>query len=123
MKAIEVIKSALKSRGMLQKDLAAAMGLSPQGFSKKLVNNTISAQEFFDAIDQLNMTVSISDKDTGKALHARLFKPGILPRVSMMVGGIRYDTANSDALCHTEERDGLTMELYRDYRGGYFVVI
>lgn len=123
MKAIEVIQAALKTRSMLQKDLAEAMGLTPQGLSKKLVNNTLSAQEFFDAVDLLDMTVRISDKDTGEAVRTSPFRPGVLPRVSMVVEGTRYDTANADALCHTEERDGLTMELYRDHRGGYFVVI
>jgi hypothetical protein len=123
MEATEVIRAALKTRGMLQKELAAAMGLTPQGLNRRLVNNTLSAQEFFDAIGLLDMTVRISDKDTGETVRTSPFKPGVLPRVSMVVEGTRYDTANADALCHTDERDGLTMELYKDYRGCYFVVI
>jgi recombinational DNA repair protein RecR len=39
------------------------------------------------------------------------------------VDGICYDTEKADALCHTEEQDGLQMELYRDYKGRYFIVL
>jgi transcriptional regulator with XRE-family HTH domain len=120
MKAIEVIQNALKSRGMKQKDIAAAMGLSPQGFSKKLVNDTISAAELFKALDLIGLEVFYRDKATGS--EVKEIKTGVIPRVSMVVNQIRYDTNKADALCHTEALDGWMTELYRDFRGRYFIV-
>ena len=120
MRAADVIQTVLKERGKTQKSLAEQMGFSPQNFSKKLVNDTLSAKDFFAVIDALGLTISFHDKITGEEVKER--RPGILPRVSMVVDGIRYDTHKADALCHTEEHNGWKMELYKDYRGRYFIV-
>jgi len=120
VRAAEIIQNALKERGRTQKSLADELGISPQNFSKKLVYDTILAKDFFNAISALGLTVSFHDKSTGEEIKER--KAGILPRVSMVVDGVRYDTFKADALCHTEELDGWMMELYRDFRGRYFIV-
>ena len=120
VKAMDIIQTALKERGIPQKKLAEMLGVSPQNMSKKLVNNTISAKEFFEAIEALGITITFHDDVTGQEYRER--KCGVIPRVSMVVDKVRYDTFKADALCHTEEQDGWLMELYRDFHGRYFLV-
>ena len=122
MKARDVIQAALSELGIKQESLAVKLGVTPQNLSRKLLKDTIRAKEFFDALDALGLKITVSRKDTGDVIRAQSFKPGVMPRVSMVVNGIRYDTEKADALCHYE-LDALAMELYRDYRGGYFVAI
>jgi len=120
MKAKEIVDDFLRIRGWKQRELADKLGVSPQNFSKKLVNDTISAKEFFEVMEALDVGVTYTDKSTGEVRAER--KPGVIPRVSMVVDKIRYDTHKSDALCHTEEQDGWLMELYRDDAGRYYIV-
>ena len=88
----------------------------PQLFSKRLVNDTIRVKEFFTALDLLGLTVTICKKDSGEPVTQR--QAGVLPRVSMVVDGIRYDTAKADALCHTEVFDGWVMDGRMNLPGG-----
>jgi transcriptional regulator with XRE-family HTH domain len=122
MTAIEIIRAALKERKKTQKSLALELGVSPQNFNKKLTNNTISAREFFQAMDAMGYDVIYQNKTTGEAIKIKERKPGVIPRVSMVVNQIRYDTFKADALCHTEIQDGWLMELYRDFQGRFFIV-
>ena len=120
VKATNLILTAIKKRGATQKRLADVLGISPQNFNKKLKNDTLSAKDFFIVIEALGLDVSFHDKGTGEEIKER--KTGVLPRVLMVVDGIKYDTFKADALCHTETLNGWMMELYRDFRGRYFVV-
>ena len=122
MKVADIIQAALKDRGVMQKHLAESMGITPDTLSRKLVKDTITAAEFLRAIDILGLVVSLSDKD-GQKVETKKFKPGIFRHVSMMVDGVRYDTSKANALCHIEEINGITIELYRDYRGYCFIAI
>ena len=121
MRAGDLIHAALREQGKTQKSLAEELGFSAQNFNNKLINDRLSAKEFFRILDALNMAVIVQDKDTGEEIRER--KPGVLPRISMVVGGVRYDTHKADALCHASVLDGWTVELYRDYSDRYFVVI
>ena len=123
MIAREIIKAALKDCGATQADLAAAIGISPDTFSKKLLRDTLTASEFYRAADALGMRVSLHRKRTGQEVEPQKFRPGVMPSTSMMVGGVTFDTAKADAMCHTGCTDGITLELYRDYRRCYFVAI
>jgi len=120
VKAMNIINAALKECGRTQKSLAAELGLSPQNFNKKLVTNTITAKEFFDAVEAIGLVISFRNKDTGEEVKER--KSGILPRVTTVIDGVRYDTFKSDALCHCEVADGWVAELYA-FKGAYFIVI
>ena len=124
MKAADIIQNALLERRKTQKSLAEELGIDYQYFGKKLKNDTISARVFFDAIDILGLTASFHDKTTGAEIRERReFIPGVIPRLSIVVDGVRYDTGKADALCHTEISSGWVMELYKDYRGLFFVAI
>ena len=118
--AMEVLQVAMKDRGKTQKCVAHEIGMNPQSFSRKLVHGGLSAKEFFAAVEAVGMTASFHDKTTGAEITER--QPGIIPRVAKVVDKVRYDTYNADALCHTEEKDGWLMELYRDPAGRYFIV-
>jgi len=123
MKANDIIKAALKKRGKTQKWLAESMGAAPDSLSKKLAGDTLLAAELIRALGLLGMEVAAADTDTGERLDARGRVAGVLPRTTMMVGGVIYDTAKADALCHTGEANCVTLELYRDYRGLFFLAI
>jgi transcriptional regulator with XRE-family HTH domain len=121
IRAADVIQFALKERGRTQKSLAGELVIGAQTFSKKLANDTLSAREFLAAIDALGITITFSDKATGDEWKER--KRGIVPRVSMMVDRVRYDTFKADALCHEEPFEDWIMELYRDTQGRYFLAL
>ena len=46
MSVSEMIKQAIATKGLQQKDIAVKMGWSPQGFTNRLSNNTIDAEEW-----------------------------------------------------------------------------
>ena len=46
MTVSEMIKQAIATKGLQQKDIAAKMGWSPQNFTNRLKNNTIDAEEW-----------------------------------------------------------------------------
>ena len=118
--APDIIQLTLKDRGRTQKSLAEELGIGAQTFSKKLVNDTLTAREFIAAINALGLTMTFTDKTTGAEVKER--KLGVIPRVSMVVDGIRYDTFKADALCHTQ-LDAWTLELYKDAQGRHFLAI
>lgn len=119
MKALDYIKDALEAKGKTQKWLSGQMKQAPQNLNKKLLNNTISAQEFFDAAALLGYEIKMVESESNEELRGR--KRGVGPRVRQMVGGVIYDTFKADALCHTLLTDGWFLELYRDENGRYFV--
>jgi hypothetical protein len=119
IKAAYVIQFTLKERGRTQKSLAEEIGIRAQTFSKKLVNDTLTAREFLAAIETLGLTIAFNDKITGDEWKER--KRGIIPRVSMVVDHVRYDTFKANAMCHVEPFEGWIMELYRDTQGRYFL--
>jgi hypothetical protein len=121
IKAADVIQFKLKELGRTQKSLAGELGIGEQTFSKKLVDDTLSAREFLAALNALGLTVEFGDCITGDEQKGR--KRGVVPRVSMMARGEKYDTFSADALCHKEVFEGLVIELYRDTQGRYFLVL
>lgn len=119
MQAKELIDNALDIKGRSQKWLAEQIGAAPQNFNRKLVRNTLSAQELIDVAAALGCRVALLDNSSDKELKSRI--AGIGPRVRQAVDGVLYDTAKSDAICHTEPVAGWFMELYRDTNGRFFV--
>lgn len=118
-RAKKIIEEALDTKGLSQKWLAGQLGAEPQNFNRKLVRNTLSAQELIDAAEALGYRVALLDNSSGKELKPR--RVGIGPRLRQMIDGVLYDTGKSDAICHTEPVAGWFMELYRDIKGRYFV--
>lgn len=115
----EIIEDALARKGRSQRWLAGQIGAAPQNFNRKLVRNTLSAQELIAAAAALGCRVALLEDTSGNELKPR--KVGIGPRLRSLVDGVWYDTYKADALCHTEPVAGWFMELYRDYNGRYFV--
>lgn len=121
MKASDIFKDALQSRGILQKDFALQMGCRPQTISKKVSLNALGAQELVDYLEALGYTVKLSDcLKKGTILHVRHRSAN--PRAIGMVGGITYDTDKSDSLCCTCVSDGRFEELFVDSGQRFFTV-
>lgn len=118
-RAKEIIEEALDLKGQSQKWLAGQIGAAPQNFNRKLVRNTLSAQELIDAAAALGCRVALLDDSSGEELKPR--RTGIGPRLRQVVDGVLYDTDKSDAICHTDPVAGWFMELYQDSHGRYFV--
>jgi transcriptional regulator with XRE-family HTH domain len=121
MNAVDALQLIMKDRGRTQKSVAEAIYLSPTTFGKKLSNGTLTAQEFYDAIHELGLTITISEKETGGEWKER--KRGVMPPVSMVVDHVRYDTSKADAVCFVETKSGWVMELYRDSLGRNFLAV
>lgn len=120
MKASDILRDALRFRGVHQNELAEKTGQQPKTLSKKISTNRLSAQELVDYVRKLGYTISLVDIHGQGEIAVR--RRGIGPRVKKMVDGIVYDTQRSDALCHTNVENGWYMELYRDDEGRFFVV-
>lgn len=120
MKASYIVEDALQTRGVLQKELAERIGQQPKTLSKKLSTNSMKAQELVDYVRELGYEIVLVDLSGQERLTVR--RRGIGSRVRKMVDGIIYDTAKSDALCHTDVENGWYMELYRDAKARHFVV-
>jgi hypothetical protein len=121
LNAAEVIQFALKAVGRTQKSLAEEIGMNPQSFSRKLVNDTLTAREFFAAIAALRLVATYTDGDTGTEVQERV--EGVVPHLSMVVDKVRYDTHKADAVCHVKVLDGWVVELYRDALGRHFLAV
>ena len=122
MKASDIVEDALQLRGILQKELAERVGQDHKCLSRKLRSNSIKAQELIDLTHELGYEIKLVDcQGNGQTVSVR--RRGTRgPRVKRMAGGIIYDTAKSDALCHTDVEDGRYMELYQDPEGRFFIV-
>lgn len=121
MKASDIFKDALRSRGTLQKDFALQIGQRPHTFSARIIKNSFSAQELIDYLEMLGYSINLSDQlEKGQILHIRHHSAN--PRAIGMIGGITYDTAKSDSLCCTHVSDGRFEELFVDSGRRFFTV-
>ena len=121
MKASDIVEDALQRRGVLQKELAERVGQDHKYLSRKLTTNSMKAQELIDLIHELGYEIKLVDRQgSGQTVSVR--RRGTGPRVKRMVGGVTFDTAKADALCHTDVEDGRYMALYRDPEGRFFIV-
>lgn len=117
--AKEIIEEALVRKDKSQRWLAAQLGVASQNLNRKIVRNTLSAQELVDAAEVLGCRVVLLDNDSNEELKP--LKPGVGPRLRQMIDGVWYDTGKADAICHTDPVAGWFMELYQDRNGHYFV--
>ena len=117
--AKEIIEEALVRKDKSQRWLAAQLGVVSQNLNRKIVRNTLSAQELVDAAEVLGCRVALVDNSSGAELKP--LRPGVGPRLRQVIGGVLYDTGKADAICHTEPIAGWFMELYQDRSGHYFV--
>lgn len=118
--AADMIVDAIKVRGTTQKELAEKLGILNVTFNAQLNNNTMRAQTFVDAADTMGYRVALIDMDTGEEMSP--LGQGHGTQIRKMVDGIVYDTKKASAICHSENRDGWWMELYRKPDGECFVV-
>jgi hypothetical protein len=117
MNAVEIIEKAISASGMDKKDVAAAIGMSPQNFTNKLSRNSFSAEELQNIMSATGHELDI--KPTG---IIPLRRQGIGPSFRQMVDRVIYDTEKADALCHTEKWNDWFIELYVDKEGRFFAV-
>ena len=120
MKASDVIIDVLKKKNVTHKQAAEVMGMNPNEFGRTVSTDTFTAREFFDLMDYLRVTVVASD-DSGRDVTEHVH--GILPRISMVVDHIRYDTEKADALFHVSPLEGWDVEFYRSFNDLYFAAV
>lgn len=119
MKAADIILSAMKQRGATQKEVAAALRVKQATFSKHLKNNSLKAQELYEAAWYLGFRVILQDRQ--RETELQVFNKGVGPRVRRQIDGVTYDTDKASAICHTTAENGWWLELYKDSSGRYFV--
>lgn len=119
MNAGEIIIGALARRKKTQRELAAVLGLNEPALCNKLHRSTLSAEEFFKAVEWLGYNIAITERESGDELKP--IRNGVGPRVKKVIDGVLYDTKRASALCHTEPESGWWLELYEQPGGSFFV--
>lgn len=119
MTPAEIIKDLLSKSEIQQNELGEKMGWSEVAISNRLKRDAFSAKSFIEMLDILGYRIEIVGKETGRIERER--RKGVGERIKMMVGGIKYDTAKADAICHSDTGECCFYELYRDDSGRYFV--
>ena len=119
MTPVEIIKDLISKSDIQQKELGEQMGWTEVATSNRLRRNTLSAADFIKMVDILGYEIKIVEKGSDEEVTVR--KKGVGERLRMMVNGIKYDTAKSDALCHSDPDGFGFYELYKDDSGRYFV--
>lgn len=125
MDSKEAIIAALRDTKTTRAELTAKIGWTTQKLNSKLSRDCFKADEFLTIMDALGIDVIYKLRETGKAVTERIAGAG--RRVRLMVDGVIYDTASSDALANSfwadgenEYIDGRALELYIDKAGRYF---
>lgn len=113
----QLVRMAIKKRGLLIKDFAAMLGKSIQSLSNQLNANTIPAEEWRRMAGLLGYEVVMRSVDPSDRSII-----GIAPRTKRVIDGEQFDTAKAEAVCHRTDEIGLCMELYRKPDGKYFLV-
>lgn len=121
MTVSEMIKQAIATKGLQQKDIAAKMGWSPQNFTNRLKNNTIDAEEWIKLAAIIGYEVQMVDTATDTVLKQRRSSSG--PRVVQMIDGYSYDTDKADSICRSPKVFGGWFELFRDMVTGKFFTV
>lgn len=115
----EICKEMIKKSSLQQKDVGEKMGWTPQSLSNKLKRNSLSAEEFVKLIEILGYEMKIVSKELQEEVKVR--RKGIGERLKMMVDGVKYDTYEADAICHSDPSGDVLIELYKDDEGRFFV--
>lgn len=121
----DLLLTALEKSGVGKVELAHRVGWTPQRLSNKLKRNSLYADEFLMLLDEIGIDIKLVIRETGTVIKPLAQKIG--PRVNMIVGGVRYDTANSNAVASdffadgvNKYKDGRARELYVNKKGEYF---
>ena len=68
MNAIQYINACCAVKKVSQAEIARRLGQSPQNFNKKMVKETIRADELFQIAEALGATVKFIDNETGEQI-------------------------------------------------------
>ena len=127
MTAIEMMLTAIKTKGYTNAKVCELMGWFPQQLSQRICRNSIKADELLKILELIGVDVKMYDKKTGKEIVG--YSSGAGRSARGMVAGVKYSTANSLALANNFYADGVNMfsdgrarELYIDMNGNYFFV-
>ena len=120
MNATQIVRSLIRDNNVYQSSVAKKLGWTGQALSNKLRRNMLSADEFFKVIEALGCEIKIIKTETQDEFVAKQRKKGVGLRLRQMVDGVRYDTANADAICHWDDGE-IMHELYQNDDGSYFV--
>ena len=118
MRAADLLTSAMVSRGVQNKEVAAVLHAKTSTFSKHITQNCLKAQALVDAAEYLNYRVVLVDAETEDELLMRTKSES--PRVRKQIDGAVYDTGKASFICRTEANDGWWLELYQTAKGDYF---
>lgn len=121
MKASDILKDALQSRGISQKEFASVVGVSPNTLSSKMKANTFKAQEMIEYINELGYEIKLVDRLAEEKIIS-IRRRSTSPRAKAMIENVIYDTAKADAICHTDVENGCYTELFMDSQGRFFTV-
>lgn len=67
----KLIKSALKEKGMTQKELAIMLGIDHQTLRNRLYRGSFSVDSAADILNKLEYDIAIIDRKTGEVIHEK----------------------------------------------------
>lgn len=121
MKASDILKDALQSRGISQKEFASIAGMSPNALSRKMTSNRFKAQELIECIEELGYEIRLVDHMAEEKVVS-IRRRSTSPRAKAMIDSVIYDTSKAEAICHTNVENGCYTELFMDSQGRFFTV-
>lgn len=121
----DLFRKIIGERGVSAYELSRRFGLNEQSLTQKIVQReTIQANEFFNVLESIDVTVTFYDSKTGDVLLSR---DKSRKDVSGMSDFRNYNTAKSVLVTSSYDThgfgpDGKGVDLYVDKEGYYFIV-
>lgn len=116
--ASDILRAVMKAESVSINRLADMVGRSPNAVYARIQKGTMPVPVWLEWLDMLGYEVVVRKKGTDQLAGGR--RRGVGARLRGMVGKVIYDTNKADAICHTPERDGWFIEVYRDDSGRFF---
>ena len=121
----DIFRTIIGKRGISAYEASRRLGLNEQSLTQKIMQReTIQANEFFDVLEHMDVSVMFYDSLTGNILLSRGENR---KDISGMSDCRSYNTAKSVFITSSYEangygHDGKGVDLYVDTEGNYFVV-
>lgn len=130
MNCADLVRARMKDTGTALHKLAEKMGYSRQRLGNRLLRNSLTAEEFCEAMAIMGATVKI-EKNDGQQNLLWERTPSVGPPICKMCNGYVCDTEKADSLAASftcrKYPEGIqnhfAWELYQDRSGFYFVVV
>ncbi len=115
----DVVRRMIKTSGYTQTLTAEHIGISKQSMTNRIRDNKFYALEFIRIAELTGYALTATQERKAAGVH---LMPGVGRPCKMNVDKITYDTAASNAICHSPTVDKRFIELYRDKADRFFVV-